>query len=133
MILQVLPDGGHEVRRDRNITDASIRLEIANRRLAVDPRHTARHPYFGMAQVKITTSQLGQLTETQRAPGLQARSLTGIAQMINSSCGSVAGSIRCLRVVPDALRMWHGLAGSFSERGRRQLGYSPGDYFRPAR
>jgi hypothetical protein len=55
MILQVLPDSGHEVRRDRNITDASIGLRSANGRLAVDPRHPARHPYPGMPQVKITT------------------------------------------------------------------------------
>jgi hypothetical protein len=49
MILQVLPDGGHEVWRDRNITDASIGFQSANGRLAVDPRHTARHPYSGMS------------------------------------------------------------------------------------
>jgi hypothetical protein len=36
--------------------------------------------------------------------------------MIISSCGRLAGSIRCLRVVPDAPRMWHGLAGSNPSR-----------------
>jgi hypothetical protein len=68
MILQVLPDSRHEVRRDRNITGASSRLRSANGRLAVDPGHTARHPHSGMAQVKLTTPQLGQLTEAQRTP-----------------------------------------------------------------
>lgn len=36
--------------------------------------------------------------------------------MIISSCAILAGSIRCLRVVPDAPRMWHGLAGNNPSR-----------------
>ena len=47
----------------------SIGLRSAKGRLAVDPRHPARHPYAGMAYIKITTSQLGQLTKAQRPPG----------------------------------------------------------------
>jgi len=42
MILNVVLDGGHEVRRDRDIANASIGLRSANGRLAVDPRHTVR-------------------------------------------------------------------------------------------
>ena len=42
MILNGVLDGGHEVRRDRDIANASIGLRSADGRLAVDPRHTVR-------------------------------------------------------------------------------------------